>query len=122
MKHKRLSGGVFDVDVHAMHGTRAEINAFFKRKHGIVEEISPGFKGVHQVWIPNDPMKQRLNYVCVVQDATPNTRYRRGVLIHEIVHAALDIFDHKGVKYNGDNDEHLAYFIEWLYNECEVVL
>jgi RNase adaptor protein for sRNA GlmZ degradation len=121
MNIKHLPAGVFDADICVMCGTRDEINKYFKRKHGTKEEIEKGFKGIHQTWIPNDKRKNT-NYICIVRDHTTAGTHRRGVLVHEIVHCALDIFDFKGVKYNGDNDEHLAYFIEWIYTQAEEVL
>jgi len=35
-------------------------------------------------------------------------------LAHECLHAAMYLFDNKGIKYDGDNSEQLAYFVEKL--------
>jgi hypothetical protein len=39
-------------------------------------------------------------------------------LVHECVHAANMVLDHKGIPMNLENDESQAYLVEWLFENC----
>jgi hypothetical protein len=39
-------------------------------------------------------------------------------LVHECVHAANMILDHKGIPMSLENDESQAYLVEWLFENC----
>ncbi len=42
-----------------------------------------------------------------------------GCLVHECVHAAKFLFKQKGVISSNENDEPLAYLVQWIYENCE---
>jgi hypothetical protein len=121
VKRRVLPRGVYATEVVALYGTRAEINRYFKRRHSIDEKIEKGVCGQHSMWVPDDPKQYTRRYICIVRDCMTSKAERWHTLVHEAVHCALSIFDDKGVKYSGDNDEQLAYFVEWLCRECEKV-
>lgn len=39
-------------------------------------------------------------------------------LVHECVHAANMILDHKGIPMSLENDESQAYLVEWIFENC----
>ena len=39
-------------------------------------------------------------------------------LVHESVHAANMILDHKGIPMTLENDESQAYLVEWIFENC----
>lgn len=41
-----------------------------------------------------------------------------GVLAHESVHAAKFLFGMKGIIASNDNDEPLAYMVQWIFESC----
>lgn len=41
-----------------------------------------------------------------------------GALAHESVHAAKFVFSQKGVLASNDNDEPLAYLVQWIFEKC----
>ena len=43
-------------------------------------------------------------------------------LVHECVHAANMILDHKGIPMSLENDESQAYLVEWIFENCLKVL
>lgn len=43
-------------------------------------------------------------------------------LVHESVHAANMILDHKGIPMSLENDESQAYLVEWIFENCYKVL
>lgn len=49
--------------------------------------------------------------ICFQGDAEP------GIVVHEAVHAANCTFKHHGVKLDVNNDEHQAYYTEYLVNQ-----
>lgn len=122
MKHRRLPAGVYGTEIHVLYGTRAELNNYFARHTDREDRVDDRSTGQHSVYEPDDPKACTRRYISIVTDTTVDRAERTGVLIHEIVHCALSVFDAKGVKYSGDNDEHLAYFIEWLFNESIPIL
>lgn len=40
-------------------------------------------------------------------------------MVHESVHAVNDIFKYRHAKLDIDNDEHQAYFTEWVFTQIE---
>jgi hypothetical protein len=42
-----------------------------------------------------------------------------GSLAHECVHAAKFLFKQKGVISSNENDEPLAYLVQWIFENCE---
>ena len=44
------------------------------------------------------------------------------LIAHEAVHLVNDIFKHKNVKLDVDNDEAQAYFTGWIFEQCEEFL
>lgn len=41
------------------------------------------------------------------------------LIAHEAVHLVNDIFKHKYIKLDPDNDEAQAYFTAWIFEQCE---
>jgi hypothetical protein len=44
------------------------------------------------------------------------------LIAHEAVHLVNDIFKHKCIKLDPDNDEAQAYFTGWIFEKCEEFL
>lgn len=44
------------------------------------------------------------------------------LIAHEAVHLVNDIFKHKNIKLDHDNDEAQAYFTGWIFEQCEEFL
>lgn len=42
-----------------------------------------------------------------------------GCLAHEAVHAAKFLFKQKGVISSNENDEPLAYLVQWIFENCQ---
>lgn len=40
-----------------------------------------------------------------------------GVIIHELLHYCFDIYGKKGIPINRENDELMAYMLEYMFNE-----
>lgn len=51
-----------------------------------------------------------------IADGSPAT------LVHECVHAGLDILERAGIDPRSNNGECLAYLVDWLYGQCSLVL
>ena len=41
-----------------------------------------------------------------------------GCLVHESIHAANFLFRQKGIMASNENDEPLAYFTQWIFENC----
>lgn len=44
------------------------------------------------------------------------------VLVHECVHAANDLLNKRGIRFDADNDEPYAYYVQYLFNKCREFL
>ena len=41
------------------------------------------------------------------------------VVVHEALHLLHHIFKHRGIEYSMENDEHAAYMLEWIFEQCD---
>lgn len=123
MRHRKLPRNVWDTEIHILYGKRDELNAFFRRRCGATEDrVGERTCGNMLVWEPDNPRFYTRRYISIVTDATTGMRERRHTLLHEAVHCAISILDDKGVRSSSDNDEPLAYLVEWIFRESERVL
>jgi hypothetical protein len=90
-----------------------------------VKRINKEFKGKEKEWYamvfrhnfkekPLDELKKR-SVVVVLNPNHTHGVIDEGVILHEVVHLKNKIFKTHGVINSRDNDEHEAYFTEYLY-------
>ena len=60
-----------------------------------------------------DKTRKAITVILCIEDY-PMTE---GVIVHEAVHVKNKVFDTVGMKNDTNNDEHEAYFVEWIYNK-----
>ena len=41
------------------------------------------------------------------------------IAIHECIHAAIWVLTNRGVKFDYDNDETIAYYVSWIFNNLK---
>lgn len=94
-----------------------------------VKMINKEFKGHEKDWYatvfrhnfrlnPDDELKKR----SVVVVLNPNNQFGiidDTIIVHEAVHVKNKIFETHGVKNDPKNDEHEAYFVEYIYRKIK---
>lgn len=61
-------------------------------------------------------MEDRCTWLGIFDD------YYDGILVHEVTHAAMDIFHFVGAKVLHSNQEPFAYFVQNLFQRCQEAL
>ena len=60
---------------------------------------------------------QKEMFVMVLNTEHPIDAPSYGTLVHECIHAAGAILDSRGVLADWNNDEALAYLVQWIFNQ-----
>jgi len=45
-----------------------------------------------------------------------------GIIVHESIHVAYNVFHNKGIYCNPDNHEHFAYLVEYVFNKISKII
>jgi hypothetical protein len=92
-----------------------------------IKRLNKEFKGSEKDWYATvfkhnfylnkgDTLKKR----SIVVVLNPNNAFGiidEGIIVHEAIHMKNKIFELHGVKNDVKNDEHEAYFVEYLFNK-----
>jgi hypothetical protein len=119
MRKKQLPAGIYDTDICVIAGTFDTVSKYLKKHydHHVDEWVVGRF--FEKAPLSNKNPMRRIMFV--MTDRCRKSEHHP-VLMHEIVHCALSIFEGRGIRYSSKHSEPLAYFIEWLYKESREVL
>lgn len=107
MKEPIIKIPIYNFEFKFIYGTQEEIFAYFLARFPELKDELDDFNGRYWV-IEKDNRKYRYFII------------REGLeqyIHHEALHAAWEILDHVGVVVSADNDEPLAYLMDYIANE-----
>jgi len=116
MKEKKIFIPIWDGEIILIYGNQEKAYKYIDKKHnGLDVSKYVGSQGNHFKVISNDDSRS-YSYLVIYEGYNNHTVY------HESLHAAWELLNDRLVEVSYDNQEPLAYLVDYISNEVLIQL
>jgi hypothetical protein len=120
VKKNKLPNDTYLCDIYFISGTVDELNRFANKNFTLMPKEEREFKhstGARFISYENE-MGFYAYYIFFIQSNRFTRAFEDSCIAHECDHCVNAIFADKGIHFDLENDEHHAYFLQWLLAAC----